>query len=161
MIPEPTPGAVLFNPPPGWAVPNGFDPRRGHLVDPAWPSPPNGWSFWVPDPAGGRERASLPTAVLPQAPEERRRANRRLAIALGGTGVVLAAVLWWAVTDSQGPGVGSCWTTAGDDWLEEVSCDGAAVDFVVVERTTSPDACPASAWDYLELGSDVLCLARR
>lgn len=45
---------AVFVPPPGWSVPAGFDPRRGHLPDPAWPAAPEGWEFWAAPPVPGR-----------------------------------------------------------------------------------------------------------
>ena len=44
------PGAVVFNPPPGWPKPpKGWTPPNGWKPDSAWPAPPPDWQFWIPD----------------------------------------------------------------------------------------------------------------
>jgi hypothetical protein len=42
-----------FNTPPRW--PLGFDPRRGHVADPSWPSPLAEWRWWVPSPTAATD----------------------------------------------------------------------------------------------------------
>lgn len=45
------PGAVVFNPPPGWPKPpKGWTPPNGWKPDSAWPPPPPDWQFWISDP---------------------------------------------------------------------------------------------------------------
>lgn len=38
-----------FNPPPGWPVPPDFRPPDGWVADPSWPTPPDGWQWWLPE----------------------------------------------------------------------------------------------------------------
>src|SRR6185503_7990438 len=47
VIPQAPGPDFVFTPPPSWGAPPGFDPRKGHVVDPAWPPPPDGWQFWT------------------------------------------------------------------------------------------------------------------
>ena len=47
VIPQAPGPDFVFTPPPSWGAPTGFDPRKGHVVDPAWPPPPDGWQFWT------------------------------------------------------------------------------------------------------------------
>ena len=45
------PGALMFNPPPGWPKPpKGWMPPKGWKPDPGWPEPPPGWQLWIKDP---------------------------------------------------------------------------------------------------------------
>jgi len=56
----------VFNPPPGWPVPeDGWQPPPGWKPDPAWPPAPPEWSFWVPAP-----EAPPPSTVSEDAHEE-------------------------------------------------------------------------------------------
>lgn len=161
MIPAAPDVGVRFNPPPAWTVPAGFDPRRGHLTDPAWPTAPEGWSFWVADPVLGRERATLPSATLPRGKLESGE-RRRVLIALACLVGVGGLVVWGSsISDDEvTTGVGSCWT-GGGEWLKPVSCDSSDAAYVVEERVSTPDACPASTPVYLEDRDDILCLRSR
>lgn len=157
--PAPAPAGARFNPPPSWPVPTGFDPRRGHLADPTWPAPPEGWSFWVADPTVGREGATLPSTRLPRGKLEAGE-RRRLALVLAGLLVVGVPLVWWAVTSEEpvAEGVGSCWT--GDEWAEPVSCDSSEAVYTVEEEVTSPEQCSQSSPGYFEEGGTVLCLRK-
>ncbi|MCV2393122.1 hypothetical protein OEB99_02260 [Actinotalea sp. M2MS4P-6] len=162
MIPAPPEGAsVLFNPPPGWAAPAGFDPRRGHLVDPAWPSAPEGWAFWLPDASAGREHAALPSTTLRPTQAEARSVRLRNRLIVVGAVVVVVGIglAAWAglASSSNQPGAGSCWG-GSSEWLHEVPCSSAEADYVAVGRTASPDECPYTSDTYLDLGDAILCL---
>lgn len=159
MIPAPPAGTpVRFNPPPDWPVPAGFDPRRGHLADPTWPPPPEGWQFWVRDTAAGRERASLPATALPAPPGQARAERRRVIVVVAVVAAVIGLFWWWGAGRGDSM-VGTCWAAQGDgDVLREVSCGPLRADYVVVEVTQTPDDCPIQAGSYLEKGGDVLCL---
>jgi hypothetical protein len=158
MIPDPPDGAaVVFNPPPGWSTPMGFDPRRGHLADPTWPSPPEGWAFWVADSSAGPERAALPSVALPPTKEQAGKERRRLVIILGVVGLIMGGAIFLAVnTPEPVPDVGSCWSGNGD-WLNEVPC-GPEADYVAVKQATTPQGCRFSSGGYLEFGDAFLCL---
>lgn len=164
MIPAPPPGvATRFSPPPTWAVPTGFDPRRGHLPDPTWPAAPEGWTFWVPDAEAGRERAQVPTASLPVPTGLVRGERRRLGITLGALAVLVVGVIWLASAtgDDDGreaPGVGSCWAERSGGWLSEVPCGPGRADYVVVEVAATPEQCGLSTDGYVEIEGDILCL---
>jgi hypothetical protein len=41
------PAGTMFNPPPGWPVPLGFQPSRDWTPNPSWPAAPAGWQFWI------------------------------------------------------------------------------------------------------------------
>ncbi len=160
MIPAPPAGAVRFNAPPTWTVPQGFDPRRGHLSDPAWPAPPEGWSFWITDPAAA-VASGVPTTTLPRGRLEAGE-RRRLVITLGGIALVIVLLVWAAVSsggseEEATPGVGSCWT--GGEWVDMVPCSSADAEYVVESKVGSPEQCPMSSPGYLEEGDDILCLA--
>lgn len=154
---------VRFNPPPGWTVPAGFDPRRGHLADPAWPAAPEGWAFWVPDAAAGREsvtQGTLPSATVPRGrfePGER----RKVMIGLACLGVVAAFIIWGIAGggDDVSTGIGSCWS--GGDRLTAVSCDSSEATYVVREIVDTPDQCPMSSPGYIEYSGDILCMHSR
>jgi hypothetical protein len=161
VIPVGPDAAVRFNPPPGWVVPAGFDPRRGHLADPAWPSAPEGWAFWVPDATLGREsvQGSLPSATLPRGKVEPRE-RRRVVIALACVAVVAILGFWGASAgdDDVSTGAGSCWTDAGGDQVEAVSCDSSRAAYVVDEVVGTPGQCSAS---YIEYEGSILCMHDR
>lgn len=47
----------VFNPPPGWPIPEGFTPQPGWAPDESWPPAPEGWEFWLlegPGPASAQ-----------------------------------------------------------------------------------------------------------
>lgn len=150
---------VRFNPPPTWTVPAGFDPRRGHLADPAWPTAPEGWSFWVTDPTVGREAATRPSAALPRGRLESGE-RRRLGIALA-CAAAIAALVFWAASMSDSPearaGIGSCWTD-GSDFVNQVPCGSARAAYVVEREVSRPEQCPPGPAGYLEVGETFLCL---
>lgn len=164
MIPAAPDAGVRFNPPPGWAVPAGFDPRRGHLADPAWPSAPEAWPFWVADASLGREsvtQGTLPSATLPRGRFEPRE-RRRLMIVLACVLAFIGVMVWTGVASGDhdvSTGLGSCWS--GGARVHAVSCDSSDAAYVVREIVDSPDQCPASSPGYIEYGGDVLCLHGR
>lgn len=158
MIPaEPTEG-VRFNPPPAWTVPAGFDPRRGHLADPAWPTPPDGWAFWVTDPAATVGQSGVPTTTVPRGHLEAGE-RRRLVLTLCGVALFIGLIVWASMSggkDEELTGVGSCW--AGDERVYPMSCDSANADYIVETEVTTPEQCPMSSSGYVEEGDNVLCL---
>lgn len=159
MIPAAPAAAVRFNPPPTWQAPAGFDPRRGHLSDPAWPAATEGWEFWVTDPGAPVGLNGAPTTTLPRGRLEAGE-RRRLVLTLGGLAVLVVVLVWAGVVggkdDEVATGVGSCWT--GGAWAEPVSCDAADAAYVVESKVSTPQLCPVSSPGYLEDGDDVLCL---
>lgn len=65
---SPEPGAVRFNPPPGWPLPpREWEPPADWEPDPLWEPPPPGWQLWVPDddiaPLGDRDARAIPQDV--------------------------------------------------------------------------------------------------
>lgn len=137
----PSAGAdVAFQAPPGWTVPAGFDPRRGHLVDPAWPAAPDGWQWWAPAPrprgfGAWVRRAGWGPLLL---------------------GSLLIGFFLILAFDESSPvdGVGSCWTSAGqtDGSFVPVDCTDTSAEVVVDSVVTSPDQCPFTEM-YFEVGS--------
>ncbi|GEA87226.1 LppU/SCO3897 family protein [Cellulomonas cellasea] len=135
-----------FTAPPGWAVPAGFDPRRGHLPDPAWPAAPDGWEFWAAPPAPGRAAGFVASAGPTR-------------LALGGIlAVVAVALVLGQVRGDDGAtdGVGSCWS-AGTTDVRAVGCDDSAAAYRVTSVVDSAVSCTGPA-GYLEDGSRLLCL---
>lgn len=56
----------MFNPPPGWPVPQGFVPPQGWVPDPAWPPAPADWTYWVGAvPVAPEPPIEPPTAGIP------------------------------------------------------------------------------------------------
>lgn len=160
MIPAAPPGAVRFNPPPTWTAPSGFDPRRGHLSDPTWPAPPEGWPFWVMDPAAAVVgQPGGPTTTLPRGRLEGGE-KRRLFITLGVIALVVVALVWAGASgnndEEAAPGVGSCWTGGQQAYL--VPCSSARAEYIVGSVVTNADQCPVTSPGYLEEGDAVLCL---
>lgn len=144
-------GTIAFQPPPGWDVPHGFDPRRGHLADPAWPGAPDGWQFWGP--------AQRPTGFLPWV---RRVGWGPLLLGSLATLVVVAVATADDSVASQSPadGIGSCWAAdAGQTArFHPVDCASEDAQFRVVSEVTSPEECGATSQGYFEVGDRVQCL---
>ncbi|MGE0214239.1 hypothetical protein [Mycolicibacterium sp.] len=42
---------MRFNPPPNWPVPSGWTPPQDWRPDPSWPPAPEGWQYWIDEPA--------------------------------------------------------------------------------------------------------------
>lgn len=159
MIPAPPAGAVRFNPPPGWDVPVGFDPRRGHLPDPTWAPPPPDWEFWVPDSGAGRYPVTLPSATLPPGPAPSRERWRTVFIVLGVLAVAVGLALWAsAAGGSSGAAVGSCWTGVEGGQMEEVPCGSSRATHQVEDRVSDVVECPLTSDGYFEDGNAFLCV---
>lgn len=57
--------APRYNSPPNWPPPPaGWTPPPGWMPDPSWAPAPQGWQFWVDDPASGSTYASEPSSDL-------------------------------------------------------------------------------------------------
>lgn len=71
------PGAVVFNPPPGWPKPpKGWTPPNGWKPDSAWPAPPPDWQFWIPDATlAGDGLSSISSAISAPAQEAQSKSN--------------------------------------------------------------------------------------
>ncbi|MGW6128929.1 LppU/SCO3897 family protein [Cellulomonas sp. NPDC055163] len=137
---------AAFAPPPGWTVPAGFDPRRGHLPDPAWPAAPEGWEFWTaprnPGRAAGFVAGVGPTKLI-----------------LGGVLAVVAVFLVLGQVfddDVATDGMGSCWS-AGTTDVRAVACGDSAAVYRVTSVVESAVSCTGPA-GYLEDGTRFLCL---
>lgn len=147
MIPPAPEGSVRFNPPPEWAVPEGFDPRQGHLADPTWPTPSSDWPFWLPDTTAAPHRGLRRSEMV------------RLVATLGV--VVLAVVLMVTQIEGDPPtGVGSCWTGAEGGSMEPVHCRSSRATHTVESRVSNPSLCPATSGGYFEDGDGYLCVRR-
>jgi hypothetical protein len=157
MVPDGGPGVTsapvaggqdtVFNPPPGWAVPAGFDPRRGHLADPAWPPAPVGWQLWVTRPKPRGLLAALKRGWWgPLA---------------GSLAVVVLVVLATVVGSSSSPsdGVGSCWAKGSNGRLTSVDCSSTSAAYRVSAVVGSPAACGSASPGYFEDANGVECLA--
>ena len=149
MIPAPPPGAVRFNPPPQWLAPEGFDPRRGHLVDPAWPPAPEDWELWVPDaPPVGRGLLG----------SERLRLLGGLAVA--ALAVFLAFQFFTGGSGGSSTGVGSCWSGVEGGEMDPVPCDSSRATHQIESRVSNPDDCPLTSGGYFVDGNSYLCVKR-
>lgn len=136
---------TVFNAPPGWLTPAGFDPRRGHLPDPTWPAAPAGWQFWVARPQ--------PRGLVP--------ALKRgwWGPAVGGAVVVLLVL----VALLHGPssptdGVGSCWTEGSGGRLTSVDCSSSRAMYRVSSVVARPELCSKPSPGYLEGATGFECL---
>ncbi|WP_448630079.1 hypothetical protein [Cellulomonas soli] len=149
-VPSSTPpgAGTSFQAPPGWQVPSGFDPRRGHLVDPAWPAAPEGWQFWAPTPRPGGflgwvKRAGWGPILLGSL-------LLLIAIALVTTG---------GDTSDTGTGVGSCWSAdSPTSQFHTVDCASDAAQYEVISEVGSVQECADPQGPYFEVGSLVQCL---
>lgn len=149
MIPAPPLGAVLFNAPAEWKAPAGFDPRRGHLMDPSWPPAPEGWQFWVPDTSA--ERRGL-------AGSERLRLLGGLGVA--ALGIFLAFQFFTGGAGGVPTGVGSCWSGVESGEMEAVACDSPRATHRIESRVLNPEDCPVTSNGYFEDGNAYLCVKR-
>lgn len=147
MIPPPPTPDAQFNPPPNWRVPIGFDPRRGHIPDPAWPSPPTGWPFWVRPTRTMGSRGYL--------------SNLSAGKIIGGVILAFFAIglavqqLDLATTPK---GEDSCWARVSGNEYEPVRCSSGDADYVVTDTVSSPTQCPPSVRRYFEDNGEILCL---
>lgn len=160
MIPAAPEGAVRFNPPPTWSAPRGFDPRRGHLSDPTWPAPPEGWPLWVADSSAVLVGPDGPTTTLPRGTLEAGERKRMLLVG-GGFALAVGLLIWFGLSgglddSAQQPGVGTCWTSG--EWVDVVPCSSDRAAYVVHSVVSTVGECPPGASSYVENGDDVLCL---
>jgi hypothetical protein len=149
MIPPAPDQNVQFNPPPGWDVPTGFDPRLGHLEDPAWPTPPPGWEFWV-----RRQKAVGADSFI------KRVGVLRL---LGGIAVAAVAIVLIVNridTETTPTGVGSCWAVneGSSERHVAVRCGSADAAYTVESEVTDQAQCPETSTGYFEDGKTIQCL---
>ena len=119
--------------PPKLARPPGFDPRRGHLVDPSSASSaPPGWQFWVSVAPQRRPMSLLSKIALAIG----------ILMALGAAGRLIHTVDA-ATTPS---GVGSCWTAKNSTGtITPVRCSDRTAHYTVVSEVASEADCPAIA----------------
>lgn len=150
-IPPPSDPTLRFNPPPTWDAPFGFDPRKGHLLDPAWPAPPPGWELWVRPPRGEGQDNLLTRVGIPR---------------LVG-GLLIAALAIFLVFHSMGStttptGVGSCWAAGGgsSDKYEPVRCSSDRAAYRVESEVSDPSQCPVTSAMYFENRNAVQCLSK-
>lgn len=138
--PDPT---WQFATPPAWPAPPGFDPRKGHVVDPTWAAAPEGWQFWV----------------RPVIPAEARRRNWSgvpwWRVALGAAALLLAVSRFFTGGSSGADtGVGSCWSQDSGSKYVPVSCSDSSATYRVVSQVGSPDSCPQTSDSYLDSAVD-------
>jgi hypothetical protein len=144
VIPQAPGPDFVFTPPPSWGAPTGFDPRKGHVVDPAWPPPPDGWQFWT-----------LP--VVSPATRLGNGLNKvgKLRIVFG---VLAALFLVSRLTGlfGGGPstGVGSCWEESNGTKSAVVDCSDSAARYKVIAEEPDPSQCPANSDSYLDSKED-------
>lgn len=88
----------------------------------------------------------------------------RVVVAGGGAVCLVVGVLALvAVTGDSTPSfaegelVGTCWSDAPDDMLDQVSC-GDAHDYTVVDEVTDPETCPEASLFSVELTDSYGCL---
>jgi hypothetical protein len=132
-----------FVSPPGWTSPQGFDPGRGHVVDPTWPDAPEGWQFWT--------KPAVPAAA-------RDNVFARIGwwrIALGALAIILL-VSRFTGTGSSSPatGVGSCWKLANGTSYTPVECADSSATVQVVSQTSDPSTCNSNGPGFLDSQQD-------
>lgn len=137
---------TVFNAPPGWQTPAGFDPRRGHPVDPTWPAAPAGWQFWVPRPGSRGPVAALKRGWWGPV--------------LGGVVVlVLVAIATFSGPSSPTDGIGSCWARGSNDQFASVDCSSSRATYRVSAVVAQARSCPSTSPGYFESTSGIECLA--
>jgi hypothetical protein len=141
----PAPGPeYVFTPPPSWTAPQGFDPRRGHVVDPSWPPAPDGWQFWT-------------RPILPSATRFADGLNKvgKARILFGAVALILVVVrLGGFFGGGPATGVGSCWEGANGSKSKPVDCSDSSAQYRVIAQTSDLDQCPAAADSYLDTEKD-------
>jgi hypothetical protein len=158
---QPSTGDWEFAVPPNWPAPPGFDPRKGHVADPTWPSAPPDWQFWVrPGTAARPDQFGmnvLPGSPMNYAATARPTARRGYQVpwlrVLGGVGIaiVVGLRLWGGpAASSGGDGVGSCWAVESGSTYRSVPCSSGLAQYQVVSTVLTPTECPASSGFYLE-----------
>lgn len=142
--PSPGPGWV-FNPPPGWNAPAGFDPAKGHVVDPTWPDAPPDWQFWTEPPP-------IPVSLSGSTPGRSGLSRTTwIRIGIGAFAIILLITrLTWLFGSGQDTGVGSCWKSNGGTQYTPVDCSDPAAAYKVSATVSDPDSCPSSSDSYLE-----------
>jgi hypothetical protein len=144
VLPQAPGPDFVFTPPPSWGAPAGFDPRRGHVVDPTWPPAPDGWQFWT----------------LPVVSPSARFGNGlnkvgKLRIVFGIVAVLLlGSRLTGLFGGGPDTGVGSCWNAADGSKSEPVDCSDSAARFKVTAEEPDPSQCPAGSTSYLDTRKD-------
>jgi hypothetical protein len=144
VLPAPPGPEYVFTPPCSWGAPQGFDPRRGHVVDPAWPPAPDGWQFWT-----------LP--VVSQSTRFGDGLNKigKVRILFGAIAVIFVlSQLVGLFGGGPATGVGSCWEGADGSKSTPVDCSDSSAQFRVIAETSDPTVCPAAANSYLDSKKD-------
>jgi hypothetical protein len=144
VLPQAPGPEFVFTPPPSWSAPLGFDPRRGHVVDPAWPPAPDGWQFWT-----------LP--IVSKAARFGNGLNR-----IGKVRIVFGVIALLFVFSRLGglfghdpaTGVGSCWEVADGSKYAPVDCSHSSAQFKVNAEESDPTDCPATSESYLDSKED-------
>jgi hypothetical protein len=146
-IPWPVAPDAVFVAPPGWSVPAGFDPRRGHLPDPTWPPAPEGWEFW-----GAPARPGAGAGFVQSVGKGKLVGGGVLAV----VAVLLVVAAFSGDDDAASTGVGSCWTE-GQTNVAPVACGSDDAAYRVSRVVDTAGSCSGPA-GYLVDGDDFLCL---
>jgi hypothetical protein len=144
VIPQAPGPEFVFTPPPSWNAPAGFDPRRGHLVDPVWPPAPDGWQFWN-------------QPVIPPATRFMSRLNSvgKVRIVIGVLAVLFVLSRFFGVFGGGPPtGLGSCWKGADGSKYTPVDCSDSSAQYKVNAEESDPALCPPPADSYLDSKKD-------
>ena len=134
----PAPGPeYVFQPPPTWPAPEGFDPRHGYVIDPTWPSAPPGWTYWTKPHLELKDRLPRVSVGLVV----------RISIGL--------VALWLLVSHLWSPGgpgqdVGSCWASAVNGTYKPVDCSDSTATYRVDSEVPAPENCPDVSDSYLD-----------
>jgi hypothetical protein len=138
QIPAAPSPEYVFQAPPAWPAPAGFDPRHGYVIDPTWPAAPDGWTYWAKPHLELKHRLPRPSIAL----------IVRISIGL--------AALWLLVSHLWSPGgpgqdVGSCWAAGSSSGkYKPVSCGNPTAAYRVTAEVASPELCPDASDSYLD-----------
>jgi hypothetical protein len=144
VLPQAPGPDFVFTPPPTWGAPAGFDPRRGHVVDPSWPPAPDGWQFWT----------------LPIVSPSTRLGNGlnkvgKVRIVFGVLALLFVGLRLVGGFGGDPPsGVGSCWKVADGSKYTVVDCTDSSARYRVIAEAPDPNQCPASSDSYLDSKED-------
>jgi hypothetical protein len=143
-VPQAPGPEFVFAAPPGWSAPQGFDPRRGHVVDPSWPAAPDGWQFWTLPVVHGSARLGNGLNKI-----------GKVRILFGAIAlIVVLSRLSGLFGDGPATGVGSCWDAGDGSKSAPVDCSDSAAQYRVIAEVADPNVCPEASDTYLDSKDD-------
>lgn len=127
----------VFQIPPNWPAPEGFDPRHGYVIDPTWADAPAGWTYWAKPRLGLKHRLPRPSVGVAV----------RIVIGLAAIGLLVSR---FSSGGGPGEGVGSCWASGDGDKFKAVSCTDSRALYRVPSEVADPNLCPDGSNSYLD-----------